>query len=111
MRHSHTCPKCSGKKFVVNSQVRMPEYHSANATGPIPGLTLSDVSRRDAEGYCRSDRQVVGRIEAWICLGCGYTEHYTQGLGTEERLAQLAAQYPQLLHIVDESAAPAPHGA
>jgi len=108
MRHSHTCPKCSGKKLLVNSQVRMPEYGTANATGPMPALTLSDVSKRDAEGYCRSDRHVVGRVEAWICVGCGYTEHYTQGLGNKERLAQLAAQYPQLVRIVDASAPPAP---
>jgi len=55
----------------------------------------------DNEGCLYSGRQVVGWLEAWICLGCGYTEHYTQGLGSEELLARLAAQYPQLLRIVD----------
>jgi predicted nucleic-acid-binding Zn-ribbon protein len=107
MRHNHTCPKCSGKKFVVNSQVRMPEYHSSNATGPIPALTLStDLTKADHEGYCRSDRKTVGRLEAWICLGCNYTEHYAQNLGTEEHLTQLATQYPKLLKIVDATPKP-----
>jgi predicted nucleic-acid-binding Zn-ribbon protein len=95
------CPKCSGKKFVVNSEVRVPEYHSSNITGPIPGLTLSDVSERDAEGCTSNGRLIVGRIEAWICMECGYTEHYTYGLGDEERVARLVAQHPQLLRIVD----------
>jgi predicted nucleic-acid-binding Zn-ribbon protein len=108
MRYSHTCPKCSGKKFAVNAQVRVPEYHTSNVTGPIPGLTLCDVSAPGTEGRCQDGRQVVGWIEAWICLRCGYTEHYTYGLGNDEQLAQLVAQYPQLLRIVDASAAPAP---
>jgi predicted nucleic-acid-binding Zn-ribbon protein len=104
MRHSHSCPKCSGKKLLVNSQVRMPEYHSGNVTGPLPGLTLSVNDGDGKEGCWGSGRKLVGRIEAWICLGCGYTEHYTVGLGTEAQLAQLVEQFPHLLRIVDASA-------
>jgi len=109
MRHSHACPKCSGKRFVVNSEVRKTHERSDDVTEPIPALTLSHAGSPDDRGWYHGGRELVGSMEAWICLGCGYTEHYTHGLGSEERLAQLAAQYPHLLRIVDASAPPAPH--
>ena len=83
----------------------MPDYRTSNITGPTPALTLSDPS--DAGEACSyHGRKLVGSTEAWICLGCGYTEHYVHGLGSEEMLAELVAKYPHLLRIVDANATP-----
>ena len=90
MRSSQTCPKCSGQKFAVTREFRQAPRSNSNATFQFPAITL--------EIKALDDRIITGRFEAWLCMGCGYTEFYAYGL---EGVEQLAQQYPDQLRIVD----------
>jgi predicted nucleic-acid-binding Zn-ribbon protein len=81
MKLTQVCPKCSGRRFAVNGEMRIPDHRISNATVSVPAITVSagDVSmEKDAIG----DRYVYGHLEAWICLGCGYTETTPWGCRT-----------------------------
>ena len=102
MKLTQVCPKCSGRRFAVNGEMRIPDHRISNATVSVPAITVSagDVSmEKDAIG----DRYVYGHLEAWICLGCGYTEHYAVGLPNME---QLARAFPHQVTLVDAGAPP-----
>jgi hypothetical protein len=57
----------------------------------LPALTV-------AVGGFLGSRKELGSFEAWICLGCGYTELYAQGLAG---LEELAKKHPDQARIVD----------
>jgi predicted nucleic-acid-binding Zn-ribbon protein len=91
MRYTQTCPKCGGHQFAVKDEFRLPS-RASNATVPFPAVTI------DRHGEVDDDTIKSGRFEAWICLGCGYTEFYAHEI---EDLKALAKQHPDQLRIVD----------
>jgi len=91
MRSTQTCPKCSGKRFAVSAEFRQPDVDSGNRTLAFSAITVVVASRA-------GHRITLGRLEAWICVGCGYTELYAHGLDGIETIAK---QYPDQLRIVD----------
>ena len=84
MKHTQKCPKCEGREFAVNTQ----EIAPINLTTHVDG----DIKR--------------GSFEAWICLGCGYSEFYARGLSG---IRELAAKAPHQLRIVDATPKDGPY--
>lgn len=94
---NQVCPKCSGKRFAVNGELRIPDRKSSNVTFSLPAITVSDGDVSvGADSY--DGRKAFGHLEVWICLGCGYTEHYAVGLPNVE---QIARAHPHQVTIVD----------
>lgn len=75
MKTSHTCPKCSSRRFLVMGEFLLPDQQSSNGTAPMPAFTVK--SERTAGP---SDRELVGHFETWVCAACGFTEWYAGGL-------------------------------
>ena len=56
-------------------------------TVSVPAIAVAEgevIVEKDSYGT----RYTFGHLEAWICLGCGYTEHYTVGLPSAHQLAE-----------------------
>ncbi len=88
----------------MNAELRIPDHKSSNVAVSLPAITVAegDVAMgKDSYGT----RHVYGHLEAWICLGCSYTEHYAVGLPNME---QLARAFPHQVTIVDAGAQAAP---
>jgi predicted nucleic-acid-binding Zn-ribbon protein len=101
MRKSQQCLKCDGRKFIVNSEMRQPDWDSNNVTAPFCVLAAGrDFPGTDAVtgATTNSDRAHMGRFESWICMGCGYTELYATDL---EDVVRFAHRYPSLVRIHD----------
>ncbi len=91
MKATQTCPKCAGRRFSVTRELRVPSTDGNHQTAALPALLVQNNSFFGSNA-------VLGTFEAWICLGCGYTELYAQGLaGVEE----LAGKHPDHTRIVD----------
>ena len=43
---------------------------------------------------------IFGRLESWICMGCGYVEFYAHGY-SPEGFEELAEQFPDQFRVVD----------
>ena len=82
MRSSHRCPKCTGTDLLHARQVadhvgegyahhdhREPRKDAVDGDG----ATRFRIARVLHEGSYGS----AGRVEAWVCRGCGFTELYT----------------------------------
>ena len=102
MRSTQTCPKCSGKKFAVTENVRLPdrEYHTASMVVPAVTLATGAGAQPRLEAPSDGGRALFGRLSLWICVTCGYTELYTHGYSVEG-FEQLARQFPSEFRIVD----------
>ena len=76
MKRSLQCPKCSGRQLWVVEQVEQVDAtEGGNRTGTTPfGLTAAKLG----EGGSTLRVSTVGRIEAWACHACGYTEFYSR---------------------------------
>ena len=63
------CPKCNSHDIIKNKPIpAMARYNTMNYLSLfITGKRTSWISRRIA----------VGKIRAWVCGECGYTELYT----------------------------------
>ncbi len=97
MKATQTCPKCAGQKFAVSDEFRQPPYGTSDVTMPLPAITIA--LGWPSPGQSSHDGRVAyGTFEAWICLGCGYTELYAQGL---EGIEGVAREHSQRLRIVD----------
>jgi predicted nucleic-acid-binding Zn-ribbon protein len=92
MRTTATCPKCSGKKMMV---VDLRQYPGESLT-----LRRIPVVAFHVKQWLLSVPSALGRFEAWICVGCGFTELYAEDLGDVD-VEELAAQYPDYVRIVD----------
>jgi hypothetical protein len=76
-------------------EVRVPNHDSTNGMEPLPAATIQTAGSWMAHG-----RVTVGRLEAWICERCGYSELYAS---KHQELAALARQYPEQITVVDGS--------
>ncbi len=75
MKRSQQCPKCDGKRLWVVEKFRIPSETAAGTELPLvtyqrPGTGLFVISRSEPKG----------RIDLWLCDGCGYTELWAAGL-------------------------------
>jgi predicted nucleic-acid-binding Zn-ribbon protein len=95
MRATATCPKCSGKKMMVVTTKQITGQY-ANKLSPIPVVGY-EVAR-----LLTTEPRTFGRFEAWICIACGFTEHYAEDLGDVD-VAALAAAHPDVVRLVDGS--------
>jgi hypothetical protein len=81
----------------VSDELRQPLYGTGEVTMPLAAVTIalgSPVPGQASHG----GRMAYGTFETWICLGCGYTEFYAQGL---EGIEGVARRHPDRLRIVD----------
>jgi hypothetical protein len=79
------------------------EYADRTISTPM-GLTAA----RIGEGGSTLRMSTIGRIEAWTCHGCGYTELYARDFA--QVLAYLAANPANGVRFLDASAPPqGPH--
>lgn len=89
MRTTQICPKCQGRKLFVVDPVRMPGEDGHITTVPF------------CAGVLDGTKIHVGRIEAWLCEGCGFVEYYAKDVTS--RLAELAKQKPTNVRYLDGS--------
>jgi predicted nucleic-acid-binding Zn-ribbon protein len=61
MRTRHLCPKCSHNRIAHVPTIKDAD-HDRMTVGPLSVWT----------------GETTGDFEAWICLGCGYTEFYVK---------------------------------
>jgi hypothetical protein len=98
MRSTQTCPKCSGRKFAVTDEYRLPDREYDGMTQPMPAVSL------DSEGLPKRGASfggvATGRLESWLCLGCGYVEFYAKDYDLSV-LEQLQRKCPGRFRIVD----------
>lgn len=102
MRSTQTCPKCTGKKFAITENIRLPDREYDTYTSVVPAVTLAtgaNVAPR-VGGIQGGGRALFGRLSSWICVACGYTEFYTHAYSVEG-FEQLARQFPSEFRIVD----------
>jgi len=93
MRSTQTCPKCAGKKFALTDEFRQPAgRESSDMTVPFPAIAI------EVKPGWVPKLVTSGRFQAWICIGCGYTEFYASGI---EGIEQIAKEHPGRLRIVD----------
>jgi predicted nucleic-acid-binding Zn-ribbon protein len=69
MKHSRTCPKCSGKKIWVIAPLRH-ESENLGGRGMVVALLVS-------AGFMKREVR-VGSIDAHVCAACGYTELWSR---------------------------------
>ncbi len=100
MRYSQKCPKCDGRVFAVNTEVRQAEQRSSNTTLLVSAITVGFPAERGERTW--GGRVELGFFESWICLGCGYAEFYAQKCPLP--LETIAQQHPDRLRIVDATA-------
>ena len=66
MRASHTCPKCKHEEVLFLPQIA--DRDDANNVRPLVAHVVHFDWRDDVE---------VGKLQAYVCMSCGYTELYT----------------------------------
>ena len=69
MRQSLECPKCKCRKLICVDPYRTHQRGVGNT-----GKEMCVVYQQHVGEGWRSEWNDVGRIAAWICSGCGYTE-------------------------------------
>lgn len=94
MQSTLECPKCSGQKFAMTGEFRIPRQDCANMTAPFPPIAFDWLP---SSRTCRQ-RTTVGTVATWICLGCGYTEFYARNL---DGVVAVANQHPDQVRIID----------
>jgi predicted nucleic-acid-binding Zn-ribbon protein len=65
MKTSVRCPKCTGRKIA----------HVTEIQDKVGGATQTFALRSDQRIFGIDD---FGVLEAFVCVGCGYTEWYTK---------------------------------
>ena len=87
MKHSKTCPKCAGIRLLHIRQVadRMGDsYHPHTHPRPVPTPVSTEHSDEwrlaRVPGQEPNTMANVGRVEAYVCRACGFTEFYTRDL-------------------------------
>ena len=97
MRSTQTCPKCSGKRFAVQPEFRVPDsYPNQDMTWPFRPFTIPTEPPRFG-GPSVTNVNFIGQFESWTCLGCGYTEFYAYGL---DKIEEAARKWPHHVRIV-----------
>lgn len=97
MKTTKTCPKCAGKKlWVVDPLQTVHEY----APGTLP-LHLAYKQKTGDTGWLASKTERVGRLAAWICAACGFSELWAS------ELEQLQPDPEAGIRLVDGSEGPA----
>jgi predicted nucleic-acid-binding Zn-ribbon protein len=66
MRTTHTCPKCSHKEVIFLPQIA--DRDDDDDVKPLSAHVVHFDWKDDVE---------VGRMQAYVCHNCGYTELYT----------------------------------
>jgi predicted nucleic-acid-binding Zn-ribbon protein len=67
MRQSHTCPKCKHQEVIFLPQIA--DRDDNDSVRPLSAHVVHFDWKDDVE---------VGRLQAYVCRGCGYTELYTK---------------------------------
>jgi ADP-ribose pyrophosphatase YjhB (NUDIX family)/predicted nucleic-acid-binding Zn-ribbon protein len=70
MRSTHVCPKCQNTEILFLPQLA--DRDDENQVRPLVAHVVHFDWREDIE---------VGKIQAYVCLACGYTELYTNEVG------------------------------
>jgi len=71
MKKTGTCPKCGSRDLIKKATVV--DHGHANSEQPLQVATYKD---GDAL-FFKGERERA--VFAWICVGCGFTELYTEG--------------------------------
>jgi predicted nucleic-acid-binding Zn-ribbon protein len=71
MRDSHTCPKCQHGEVLFVPQLA--DRDDRDVVRPLVLHVLEYGWKEDAE---------FGRLQAYVCRKCGFTELYTQDVGS-----------------------------
>ena len=67
MRTTHTCPKCHAQEVLFLPQIA--DRDDDNSVRPLVAHVVHYDWKDDVE---------VGKIQAYVCRDCGYTELYTE---------------------------------
>jgi len=67
MRTSHTCPKCKNPEVIFLPQIA--DRDDDDSVRPLSAHVVHFDWKDDVE---------VGRLQAYVCRSCGYTELYTK---------------------------------
>ena len=67
MRATHICPKCENREILF-----LPQIADRDDYDDIRPLSAHVVH------YGWKDDVEIGKLEAYVCRGCGYTELYTK---------------------------------
>jgi predicted nucleic-acid-binding Zn-ribbon protein len=109
MQATQTCPGCAGKKFAVTPFRQRGRDMSNGGLKPLAPVVVNvrdrDVSILGVQ-VSNSHHEFLGNLNLWICLGCGYSEMYAEGLAGIEELAQ---RCPDQLVIVDATSKQGPY--
>jgi predicted nucleic-acid-binding Zn-ribbon protein len=90
MKQSGLCPKCTGDDLYVVFAVTQPNHDSINGTHTSTLFAIwAETGERGFLGP-KSKRYEAGRLEAWVCAQCGFTEWYARD--ANEVLEELAAR-------------------
>lgn len=91
MRQTLECPKCKCRKLICVDPYRTPFRGGVGN----PGKEMCVVyEQKTGEGW-KSDWNDVGRIAAWICSSCGYTELWSHSF------QELRPDQARGVHFVD----------
>ncbi len=77
MKHLHACPKCTGRKIWIVAPWRLlahtveGERAPIVAHQPLPRAGFFDIGLQNP----------VGKVDLWVCDGCGYSELWAEGVG------------------------------
>lgn len=77
------CPKCEGRRIIVDTDVRM-----------------SFVQPKKDSGFLGTGMKNVSRIQATVCLNCGYAELYNAG-SRKPRPAERAGELRRFWPLVE----------
>jgi len=88
MKRDCRCPKCEGHKLYIVEPVSMPAQNSVNGTESIT-IGAAYIKDSDKKGWFggAGSAMVAAQCKAYVCASCGYTEWYTTGLDSLEKLA------------------------
>jgi hypothetical protein len=97
MKRTHICPKCDGRRIWVVEPFRVP---SETARGAV--LSVVPHQEDAKAGFFGMSRvNSVGRLDLYVCAGCGYSELYALDF------ENLRADNQTGVRLLDASSAPA----
>lgn len=100
MRRSLMCPKCQGRKFYQVGECTVPAHDSINGTEPLSvAAAYLPTGQRGFLGT-QDHARFVGKLQAFTCATCGYTEFYVAQL---EVLAYIAQHQAGSVTFIDAS--------
>ena len=90
MKKDCRCPKCENQKLYIVEPVSIPQAEAGGhgaATQPIT-IGAAYIKDSDQKGWFGGARSAMvgASCEAYVCASCGYTEWYTTGLDSLEKL-------------------------